>query len=344
VAASLASRSIVLLGDHKQLPPVVTCEKAPGAITALGRSLLQRLAELKAPILLGTQYRMHPDLAAFANRHSYEMKMRNDVSTSMLTAASKCPQVWSHGHPLKFEHVGTQETKLEKRTISSRRARAPIARDAHVVQALSEHPNSTLNLGEANKVVSALVKLLSCKELETKNVRIITPYRAQQALIQSKLDQQNLREARRVIVGSVHSTQGGDADFVIISCVRSPSGMERMSAELRNSPRLTKWLKGNFGMLADNRLLNVCMTRARHGVIVYGNEHLLRLHEVIRWRALLNDFGLRACPRRKCITQVCSLVCRAGRPSWSMPRGVRKTREEGVPWRRKGRSSGNDRN
>ena len=72
-------RRLVLVGDPKQLGPVVTNSSASEA--GLGTSLFERLLRCEYPyILLDTQYRMHPSLAEFASRQFYDSRVVSGVS------------------------------------------------------------------------------------------------------------------------------------------------------------------------------------------------------------------------------------------------------------------------
>jgi regulator of nonsense transcripts 1 len=290
VPGLLASKALFILGDHKQLQPsVMSAEDAPGAARALGCSILERLAKTKAPELLSLQYRMHPDIAAFPNKYFYEGKMKNDVSTLVLTLAQQCKEYWPRGsgYPCSFRNTVSVESKQNRRHLFRNRVQN-ISSNNDVLEALTAHPNSILNEGEAQEVLKAIISLLCHPFSEKGNpnpikvtIRVITPYLAQQSLLELLLKKQHLssQKTKRVTIGSVHSTQGGEADFVILSCVRS---IDDVPSETKSSPRLEKWLRTAFGMVADDKLLNVCMTRARHGLLVFGNEQLLRLHKVRR--------------------------------------------------------------
>jgi regulator of nonsense transcripts 1 len=78
VTSSGCSR-VVLVGDHKQLGPVVQCKIA--ARKGLSLSLYERLiAAGMSSHMLSEQYRMHPALARFSSRHFYDNKLRSGVS------------------------------------------------------------------------------------------------------------------------------------------------------------------------------------------------------------------------------------------------------------------------
>ena len=69
----LRARRFVLIGDDRQLPPVVRTR-------GLARSMFERLKSETANVtLLETQYRMHPDIMEVSNRFFYDGKLRAGV-------------------------------------------------------------------------------------------------------------------------------------------------------------------------------------------------------------------------------------------------------------------------
>jgi regulator of nonsense transcripts 1 len=69
----MGCKQLVMVGDHCQLPPVITCKKAAKA--GLTQSLFERLIILgHRPHRLQVQYRMHPCLSAFPSNMFYEGK------------------------------------------------------------------------------------------------------------------------------------------------------------------------------------------------------------------------------------------------------------------------------
>jgi len=75
-------KQLVLVGDHCQLGPVVTCKKAGKA--GLTQSLFERLVLMRMkdtkPIRLEMQYRMHPCLSEFPSNMFYEGKLQNGLN------------------------------------------------------------------------------------------------------------------------------------------------------------------------------------------------------------------------------------------------------------------------
>ena len=84
-------------------------------------------------------------------------------------------------------------------------------------------------------------------------IRIITFYQGQVNLLKRDLAGKGFHG---VLVATVDSSQGCEADVVIISFVRSNS---------------KKGVRHAAGFLCDNRRINVALTRPRHQLICVGN-------------------------------------------------------------------------
>jgi superfamily I DNA and/or RNA helicase len=110
-------------------------------------------------------------------------------------------------------------------------------------------------------------------------IRVITPYTAQREHIEDLFLSNNLKD---VEVLSVFASQGGEADFIILSTVRSLPKRELVEKPSR------KWKKNQLGFIADEHQMNVALTRARHGLVIVGNSNLLSLHSM--WKTLLDHY------------------------------------------------------
>ena len=73
--------------------------------------------------------------------------------------------------------------------------------------------------------------------------------------------------------------QGSEKDIIIFSCVRSMSQVQKKQKQFD--------LKQVIGFLADKRRMNVALTRAKHCLIVVGNEHTLQ-HEDENWAPFID--------------------------------------------------------
>lgn len=129
--------------------------------------------------------------------------------------------------------------------------------DGHEEQAIC---GSYRNLAEAHRVVDLIHTLSKNASGLSRTgrwhgadkVRVITFYRAQVVLVQQLLSRRGLP---RVLVATVDSSQGCEAELVIVSFVRSNSGRGRFTA----------------GFLTDDRRVNVALTRAKFQLICVGN-------------------------------------------------------------------------
>ena len=72
------ARQVVLIGDHRQLPPTVISRRAEKG--GLDRSLFERLIDMGiSPSILTTQYRMHPAISEFPNTQFYDGVLEDGV-------------------------------------------------------------------------------------------------------------------------------------------------------------------------------------------------------------------------------------------------------------------------
>jgi superfamily I DNA and/or RNA helicase len=112
------------------------------------------------------------------------------------------------------------------------------------------HTGSYENQSEASVVVQLVQQLQRAahrvpgKWHSADRIRIITFYQAQVSLIKRLLFQRRLRD---VVVATVDSSQGCEADIVIVSFVRSHGSAGKTSV----------------GFLSDNRRMNVAITRGK---------------------------------------------------------------------------------
>jgi len=239
----LNPKRLLLVGDPKQLPATIVSRLA--VEMKFDRSLMERLLACGySSSLLDTQYRMHPEISRWPSLHFYEGLLKDAASVSPesreLADLKDVPEFLT---PYAFIHVDGVESKDEDGT-------------------------SLTNNAEADLIVK-LVKFLSEKyEIDVATqVGVITFYAAQASLINNSL--KLLFPGIRV--ATVDAYQGGEADIVIISCVRANSAAK-------------------IGFLNDRRRMNVALTRARFSLMIIGHKDTLGYR--IRnddWTALVAD-------------------------------------------------------
>ena len=267
VPVLLGCEQLLLVGDQRQLPPTVTERSA--AARGLGVSLFSRLQALGVePLLLAQQYRMHPALADFPSRRFYGGRLQSAVD-----AADRPPPrgvVWPNAEcAVAFVEVEGDERR------SQAYARGDDSEGAGAAPAEAAGSGSYSNEAEAAALAEAVGAVLGAGELRAEDVGVITPYSAQVQLLQRKLQGLPARlDAGGVEVSTVDGFQGREKELILISTVRS-------------NPRRA------LGFVADDRRLNVMITRARRGLVLFGDPGTLGSDET--WRAYLQWLRKRRC-------------------------------------------------
>lgn len=139
------------------------------------------------------------------------------------------------------------------------------------IEEVSSSGTSFLNRIEAQAIERAVTHLMRAN-VEPTRIGVITPYEGQRAHVVSHFGRAgSLRQDlyREVEVASVDSFQGREKDYIILSCVRSSENQ-------------------GLGFVADQRRLNVALTRARLGIVVIGNPKVLGRQSL--WANLLSFY------------------------------------------------------
>ncbi|MED5267952.1 MAG: DEAD/DEAH box helicase family protein, partial [Candidatus Thermoplasmatota archaeon] len=186
------ARQVVLVGDHRQLPPTVISRRAENG--GLSRSLFERLVDMGIkPLLLNTQYRMHPSISEFPNSQFYGGMLEDGVNESEREAPPG--MLWPDwDSPLAFLPVDGDEL-------------------------LSPDGASKENAAEASWVVKILMGFVDDGGLDLTDIGIVTPYAGQVRAIRDILPE----SMQGVEVRTVDGYQGREKDVIIFSCVRSNS-------------------------------------------------------------------------------------------------------------------------
>nr|XP_055162069.1 helicase with zinc finger domain 2 isoform X2 [Nyctereutes procyonoides] len=240
VAFSKAEK-VVLLGDHKQLRPVVKNEQLQNL--GLDRSLFERY-HMDAH-MLDTQYRMHEGICAFPSMEFYEKKLK--TWQGLRRPPSILGHVGKESCSVIFGHVQGHEQSL-------------------LVSTDEGNENSKANPEEVAAVVRIAKQLTLGRTVEPKDVAILTPYNAQAAEISKRLVREGVSG---VTVCSITKSQGSEWRYVLVSTVRTCQ-----ESDLDQRPTKS-WLKRFLGFVVDPNQVNVAITRAREGLCVVGDHRLL---------------------------------------------------------------------
>eukprot|EP00930_Biecheleria_cincta_P043143 TRINITY_DN29665_c0_g1_i1.p1 TRINITY_DN29665_c0_g1~~TRINITY_DN29665_c0_g1_i1.p1 ORF type:complete len:2234 (+),score=365.95 TRINITY_DN29665_c0_g1_i1:40-6741(+) len=280
-----AQDRVIIVGDHKQLGPVVTEHNLCRAyLVMLEKPMLERLEAMheKSPYstMLDMQYRMHSTICSFPSKHFYGSKLKNADNLALLPVISSVwpnpneRAVWvdcQHPHQMGQVTVVGQNRSLDTTVL--------------------ENNTSLVNKGEAHLIAEIYCRLIRSGKCKPNDIAVITPYKAQQQLIQQKL-----RELPGAIgksagvtpVGTVFSMQGSERHFVLLSFVRSTAEgwalinlqMPSAASDVRvavseHNPALRQTFESHLGIAAKATLLNVALTRAKSGLVVVGNRTVL---------------------------------------------------------------------
>lgn len=257
----------LLIGDHRQLPAVVqqpdrdTKIVDPALLNIgvkdLSTSLFERLyltAKREkwtwAYDQLRHQGRMHRDIMAFPAIHFYEKEL--DIL------------------PVGFSHHLQQIAPLSIFGGGDELTRQLAGQRLVFINTEVDHstPDPKVNLHEARmllRLVDSFTRLYASTDhpLQAGDIGIITPYRAQIALVRRELSGAGL-DPDDYTVDTVERYQGSAKRIILMSlCANETAQLERMSK------------------LSDegvDRKLNVAMTRAREHLVLVGCRRILQQH------------------------------------------------------------------
>lgn len=252
VAASLADSNAVVVGDDKQLPPVVISEHDL-ALKWLGKDIFDvaKIANVDIPhkVTLTEQHRMHRDISRISNALIYHIlkdATENTSTDSELTGWYKLD--WEHDSPVLLVDTGSL--------------------NAWVTSVPRGRGSSRLNFLSATVCVDLAEQLLlenrpAFQMVGNPRILIACPYHPHAKLLQLLL--RELKVGEEIRAGTVHSFQGSEASIVIFDMVN-------------DEPH---WRVAMFIPEFDDgtkRLLNVALTRARRRLVVVGDFEYIVKH------------------------------------------------------------------
>jgi DNA replication ATP-dependent helicase Dna2 len=262
------ARRFILVGDEKQLPPLVL-DKAAGA-QGLAVSLFERLkrldeerqsqagqAAVSACVPLRVQYRMHETISNFASRTFYRNQLRAHYAVARRRLHLQKPLL---------ESVQTQSAVLQA-------LRPDLPMTFLDVQTRGNKTEVKMSSAEA-RAVREIVGALLARGVAEDEIGIIAPYRAQVANLRRHLlsddpasGWQALSVKSPLSIDTVDRFQGGERSVMIISFATSspPPKGSQLREHLTNAHRL-----------------NVALTRAQRKLILVGNANALAEMELFR--------------------------------------------------------------
>lgn len=263
----LAIGKFILIGDHKQLPAVVSQPREMSRVTedslqAIGltdcrNSLFERLHRLSS--LQGTegivemlhrQGRMHPSICEFVNRNYYNggldaVPLPHQQEPLAFSTRPDDDQWTAFVAGARMAFISVQADEAEYYIKSNKREAETVARLVHTLCQL--HSRSGIPFSP-------------CKQ-----IGIIVPFRAQIPMIRKALAERHIPDTADITIDTVERYQGSQRDIIIFSTtVSRPYQLSILSEAVTTDGR------------EIDRKLNVALTRARKQFFMTGNETLLR--------------------------------------------------------------------
>jgi len=230
------------IGDDRQLPAMVQSQAAKAR--GLHESLFERL--LRAEVVsqgsgfvqLDVQRRMHGSIARFPFSFFYDGKIANGVPNA---ERPPVPGIrWPQQGACRVVFVNTAGRSREESAGTSQ-----------------------CNRLEAKLLAATLASFLEAEgpnSVRPSEVAVIAGYSAQRDVIRQEIGlataSRCARGAQQVRLDTVDGFQGMERDLVLVSTVRANK-------------------RGEVGFLSDHRRANVLLTRARRGLIIFGDWRTL---------------------------------------------------------------------
>ena len=246
------SKQVILVGDERQLPPMVDDKIARMADdvssqshkldTSLFQSLIEQLegTAYDSCTMLRTQYRMQPAIGNLASKVFYDGELENGECTT-------------HSRKRGFDWIPATVTWLSTSRMQRR--------------AEDRSGKSYINRVEGDVVLKLLEKMeTKCREhrqtpsdREPPSVGIITGYAGQVEHLNARVEpgDRDRWQQLKVEIATVDSFQGRECDIVVYSTVRSNDQQK-------------------IGFLRDYRRVNVALSRARDLLVIVGDVSMMK--------------------------------------------------------------------
>ena len=226
------ARQIILVGDHKQLPPTVISRNAEEG--GLNIPLFERLIENGVPShMLTTQYRMHSTIREFPSSRFYENLLEDGCSDSDRPPAAGF--LWPDWNkPVAF--IPIHGSEIQDSTSSSKS-----------------------NMDEAGMVVKVVNELLAIGDLMPEDIGVISPYSGQVRLIRELFEE----KIEGLEIKSVDGYQGREKEVIVLSTVRSnDDGVVGFLSDYRRLNVAMTRAKRGLIVIGDDRTLRTDSTWA----------------------------------------------------------------------------------
>lgn len=250
IAARLARRNVVVVGDPMQLPPIKHSEHEL-AEKWLGTDIFDvsgvRDAAPAHLVQLNEQYRMDPQISAIPNALVYENKLHDAPSAGSGDGLDGWYRhEWGHDAPVLLVDTGSTNAWVSSVTAGGRASRLNFL-------------SAVVSVDLAERLLADEAPQLSLGAPPC--ILIATPYRAQARLLGLLIRDAGL--SRVVEAGTAHAFQGSEAPVVIFDLtIDEPHWRVGLCIPEFNE--------------SSTRLVNVALTRARDRLLIVGDFAYVR--------------------------------------------------------------------
>ncbi len=301
------ARNVILIGDHKQLPPIITREDAIKNKVKkelddngldfekeFGESLFERLItsfEANPSLhpyikMLDIQYRMPRQLGNIISNHFYNGNLKNP--NLKLDTLKNYDKDKFHGLKLKkpFVVINDKFSNSKIEVLNS---------VLFITTSKQNNPNDNGNKFDRKNqcnvdTIKQILQELNIRystNIDKKtplNIGIIAGYRGQVNLLKDKINYSdysnfNVKEGEKIKslieINTVDKFQGAERDIIIYDVVRSDKG------------------KSIIGFLQDYRRINVAFSRAKRLLVIVGDSEYILKRAMLFKSEKFTDFKLK---------------------------------------------------
>ncbi|RMG44944.1 MAG: hypothetical protein D6718_08885 [Acidobacteria bacterium] len=230
LCALLAAPRWILAGDDRQLGPVIVGDHPDPTVT---RSVFEHLRDRAEPVLLDRTHRMNDAVCAFPSRAFYGGRLRPTER-----AAARRLRLASDPGPLAPVLDPERGAVLVRLAHEGHRTRCP---------------------AEADLAAAIAAELLGPQRLPAGSLALVSPFRAQNREIASRLRARLPAGAALPVIDTVERIQGQEREAVVVSLACSDPDALRRDTEF---------------FFSENRLC-VTLTRARTKLVVLASRAVL---------------------------------------------------------------------
>ena len=278
----LYGKTVILVGDHRQLPPMYDLKHMRSADfecfdpeiidydlnkhyqelyeTCFFKELFEKVPD-SYRIMLDKQYRCHSDIMEVFN-HFYSangkglsvgLSNQNDLKQHGLMIKSNGMTLIEPQNHIYFVNCTEYESKYDNESSSIiNRQEADVV--CQLLKLINEQYGYLIEHGEIRK---------NSKKDERKSVGVICTYRDQARQIKNSIKGMKFsniaaKREEKLIINTVDDFQGDERDIIIVSMVRNPKG-DRYSTEF----------------IDQFERINVALSRARCMLIIVGSQEFL---------------------------------------------------------------------